>query len=421
MGMLCPDPRRRLLLLAGLPQTRRHERETLHIGDRDMTALVCHCTPLPPARNGIADYAYRVAARLATDYRSVVLCDDPFALAPAGVPVMDPKQAFRLPRAQTCFVHQLGNNPDHAFVLHAALANPGIVVLHDLKLLYLHELLGLSRDEMLSAMARSNPYVARARAVPFALEGRKRPLDHPLFDMLADVIGTAKAVVVHTAFAKHVLLRHFGDLLSRKVHVIPHFALEADPEPREQARARLSLDDDWFVVVTAGFATRVKRYDLLVAALEHVVALYKKVIWVQAGPTRPDEYDLEQLVARHPRVQRIARFTGYFSERDLDGYVAAADVLVNLRFPSLGESSGSLARALAAGTPCIVSDTAGYRELPDDVVIKVSPWGGAESLAAALLGLLERPVVRDAYRRNARDFAQKTLGLESSSRGSAKL
>lgn len=378
-----------------------------------MSSLICHCTPLPPARNGIADYAYRVAGRLAIDYDSVILCDDPFALAPAGVPVMDPKQAFRLPRARTCFVHQLGNNFDHGFVLHAALTNPGIVVLHDLKLLYLHESLGLAEGEMLSAMARSNPYVARARAVPFVLEGRKRPLDYSLFDMLADVVGTAKAVVVHTAFAKHVLLRHFGGSLSRKVYVIPHFAIEADPEPREQARARLSLDDDCFVVVTAGFATRAKRYDLIVPALERVATLQKKVIWVQAGNTRPDEYDLERLVAGHPSVQRIARFTGYLSERDLDGYVAAADVLVNLRFPSYGESSGALARALAAGTPCIVSDTAGYRELPDDVVIKVPPSGGAEPLAVALLGLLEQPAARDAYSRNARDFARKALDLET--------
>jgi glycosyltransferase involved in cell wall biosynthesis len=368
---------------------------------------------LPPAQNGIADYAYRVAAGLAAYYESVALCLDPFARTPSGIRVMDPEQASGLSQARTCFVHQLGNNWDHTFVLRTALANPGIVVLHDLKLLFLYESLGLTGDEMLLAMARSNPYAGRARALPFALEARKQRFDHLLFDMLADVVSTAKAIVVHTTFARNVLRRHFGPSASTKTHVIPHFAIEGNAESREMARTRLSLEADWFVVVTTGFATRTKRFDLLVEALDELTALHRRVIWVQAGSLRPNEYDLESLVDRYPRVRAITRFTGYLPERDLDGYVRAADVLVNLRFPSVGESSGSLARALAAGSCCIVSDTAGYRELPDSVVVKIPPYRGSEPLAAALLELLERPALRSQYSQNARDFAINELSLSA--------
>ena len=51
--------------------------------------------------------------------------------------------------------------------------------------------------------------------------------------------------------------------------------------------------------------------------------------------------------------------------------MAACDVLVNLRYPTMGETSGSVIRALSLGKPLIVSDVGWFSELPDDAVLKV--------------------------------------------------
>jgi glycosyltransferase involved in cell wall biosynthesis len=51
--------------------------------------------------------------------------------------------------------------------------------------------------------------------------------------------------------------------------------------------------------------------------------------------------------------------------------MAACDVLVNLRYPTMGETSGSVVRALSLGKPLIVSDVGWFSELPDDAVLKV--------------------------------------------------
>jgi glycosyltransferase involved in cell wall biosynthesis len=51
--------------------------------------------------------------------------------------------------------------------------------------------------------------------------------------------------------------------------------------------------------------------------------------------------------------------------------MAACDVLVNLRYPTMGETSGSVIRALALGQPLLVSDVGWFSELPDDAVLKV--------------------------------------------------
>ena len=51
--------------------------------------------------------------------------------------------------------------------------------------------------------------------------------------------------------------------------------------------------------------------------------------------------------------------------------MAACDVLVNLRYPTMGETSGSVIRALGLGKPLLVSDVGWFSELPDDVVLKI--------------------------------------------------
>ena len=86
--------------------------------------------------------------------------------------------------------------------------------------------------------------------------------------------------------------------------------------------------------------------------------------------------------------------------------MAACDVLVNLRYPTMGETSGSVIRALSLGKPLLVSDVGWFSELPDDVVLKVpvdelrgrharrrrssSPPSTATTLGAAARAYVER-------------------------------
>jgi hypothetical protein len=46
-------------------------------------------------------------------------------------------------------------------------------------------------------------------------------------------------------------------------------------------------------------------------------------------------------------------------------------VLVNLRYPTMGETSGSVIRALSLGKALVVSDVGWFAELPEHVVLQV--------------------------------------------------
>ena len=129
--------------------------------------------------------------------------------------------------------------------------------------------------------------------------------------------------------------------------------------------------------MTAGFASGAKRLDWVLAALEALPG--------RAG-SMPGWWSRSL-----PRIAARARITGHLDPAGFDDHIAAADALVNLRFPSAGESSGSLARGFAAGVCCLVSDTAAYAELPREAVIHLPLTGGAAALAEALAGLLANP------------------------------
>jgi glycosyltransferase involved in cell wall biosynthesis len=76
------------------------------------------------------------------------------------------------------------------------------------------------------------------------------------------------------------------------------------------------------------------------------------------------------------RLERLGLTDGvlrldYVPEERMWSLMAACDVLVNLRYPTMGETSGSVIRALSLGKPLLVSDVGWFSELPDGVALKI--------------------------------------------------
>ena len=93
--------------------------------------------------------------------------------------------------------------------------------------------------------------------------------------------------------------------------------------------------------------------------------------------------------------------------------MAACAVSVNLRAPTMGETSGSALRALSLGVPLVVSDVGWFSELPDDVAVKVAVDDlEVEQLAAALDTLVGDEAVRRAMSDAARDYVAREHDLE---------
>jgi hypothetical protein len=213
-------------------------------------------------------------------------------------------------------------------------------------------------------------------------------------------------VVVHSEFAKRRLATIYGRTRCEHVVVIPHLALPVTTLPGPDARSALAVPRDVPLIITAGFATIAKRFDWLVTALDQLVERGIEFFWVHAGKERPEEYALSELLTRAPAVRQRSLITGYLDEDMLNAYIGASDILVNLRFPSVGESSGTLSRAMAAGKSCIVSDTAAYSELPRDAVIHTPIVDPIPALVGSLQALLSDATLRARIGACARQLAE---------------
>jgi glycosyltransferase involved in cell wall biosynthesis len=131
-----------------------------------------------------------------------------------------------------------------------------------------------------------------------------------------------------------------------------------------------------------------------------------------AGEPAPELKDLVTAVATGEFRENVI-FTGYQSELDYFAAIAAADVVINLRNPSMGEGSLTLMHALAAGKPTIVSDANQYREFPDKVCWKlVHDQNENELLFEYLRTLLSEPRVRAAMSANAAEYVENVLAMD---------
>jgi glycosyltransferase involved in cell wall biosynthesis len=332
------------------------------------------CTPWPPQANGIADYAFELV-RHGTRPVSIVTQALQPALPPGPVRVFserEPDATRQLERGRNLF--HFGNNGDHVFLVPLFHRHGGVAVVHDATLHYLAECTNdVIPGFFEAALAEEQPRHAGDLLRLWRQPGLKRVMDHQELKLLS-WLKPARAIIVHSHFAARVVGARLPGIL---VHVVPHFAYPSAIGPdalaplRRAARERLGLGAERFVVSTLGFATANKQYDAIMRAILALPpALRDRAIFVIAGQVRPHEYDVERVIEQLGMSRRVM-LTGFLSEARMRDVLLSSDLICNLRYPSFGESSGSLARALGLGLGIVVTDTGSYAELPPGTCFRI--------------------------------------------------
>src|SRR6185437_2983797 len=128
------------------------------------------------------------------------------------------------------------------------------------------------------------------------------------------------------------------------------------------------------------------------------------------------EFPIEQMI-QSMGLSANVRVLGFVPIEEFVGYIAATDIILNLRFPTVGESSGTLLRSLGLGKAVLVSDIGSFSEFPDDVCLKVPVGAGEEDLIFEYLNLLvSRPEVAQALGARARNYVAEECNWDSVAR-----
>ena len=348
---------------------------------------VAYFSPLPPEETGIADYS----ALLLPALRERV-----------DVEVVR-RGARKPPRGTDVALYHVGNNPDaHAWIVEALRRRPGVVVLHDFVLHHLVAGMTLARgkrDVYLDLLEREKGlpgrllgYAVMEKRIPSLWETRSED-----FPLASYVLDHATALVVHS---QHVRDRARAAGFARPISVVPH---PAWPRPAlEPERVSEGVVVGCFGVVNAS-----KRIPELLRATAAVRRDHPEVTLLLVGPSSPG-FDLDRRLQRLGLDGEGLVREGWVDERRLWALMAGSDVLVNLRHPTMGETSGSVVRGLSLGKPVVVSDVGWFAELPGEVALKVPPGElEVETLTAALELLASRPELRESMGVAAADLARR--------------
>lgn len=369
-------------------------------------------TPLNPVRSGIADYNEELLPELGRHADIDLYIDG--ATTPANRAIRDrfPVRVFDAatfrPAAYDAILYHMGNNfSAHRYIYEALKLFPGIVVLHDYVLQgFYAEMLKANRDRAryLELLQRFYPGDG-ARLAQRMIDRLPPPIwESELamqFPLNEEVIGSAQALIVHSEFLKRSILQKH----SLPVAVIPHHGHILPPCDRARVRKELGFDEDDLVVLSTGFVTRNKRYEAIIPALSELAMANLKYVIVGQ-----DEANYLKALAQGKALAIIRR--GFVSHADLEKYLAAADICLNLRFPTMGENSGSLLRMMSAAKPVLVSDTGSYHDLPAAAVIKVScAVDEKEMIKRFVTALAGDPDFRRSLGREAARYATEECGL----------
>ena len=371
-------------------------------------------SPLPPQRSGIANYSYWLIKSLSQDV-DIHLFGDRGEIASelADHFIVHPLSAFpKLYPEYDDVIYHLGNHAGyHKHIYELAWNFPGTVVLHDYDLRgFMHEAFLRSDPglffQALTDGSGSNRQRLNALVSKFTLREQHNPMSHA-------IVNRSKQVIVHHRWVRD----QFED--NRHVHVIPHFAKlnqAVTDEDLAGFKQRIGIKDDHFVLVCIGFLNPNKLPQLQIKVVERLLAEGYPVQLIFAGEPAPELQAMTQEI-RPGRLSEHVIFTGYQTEKDYFAAVVAADVVINLRNPTMGEASGTLMHALAAGKPTIISDINQYREFPDKVCWKLAHDDNQEELLFEYVRtMLANVKVRAALARNASDYARNVLSLEAVSK-----
>ncbi|HSQ35359.1 MAG TPA: glycosyltransferase family 4 protein, partial [Candidatus Binatia bacterium] len=197
---------------------------------------------------------------------------------------------------------------------------------------------------------------------------------------------------------------------SLPIAVIPHHGHHLAPCDRRQVRQELGFALDDLVLLSTGFVTRNKRYETIIPALAELAIPNLKYVIVGQ-----DEANYLKVISRGKRLSVLRK--GFVSHGELEKYLVAADICLNLRFPTMGENSGSLLRMMSAARPVLVSDTGSYHDLPDGAVIKIScDVDEKEMIARFVRALADDPDFRVSLGREAARYATQECSLSACAR-----
>lgn len=377
-----------------------------------MIMKIAYFTPVSPQRTGIADYSEREVLPYLSRYANIdVFIDERIkpsneALV-SNFPIHSYTEYSKMRNEYDIALYHMGNSEYHEFIYKCLIDYPGITVLHDI---YLHGFLwccSLSRGDR-ERYLKEFEYCHGSEGLEIAKRAMESGV-YPEFEypLIKRIVDSSLGIVCHSNFGLTKALECDSTAIVSKINHplrIPEEIKIIDRIDVEDLKMKLGIDEAKLVITSFGFVSAHKRYPILFSAFKSFLKDYPNSILLLVGE---DLLGIDRLVS-DLGIGKSIKKTGYTPFNRIIEYLAVSDFCVNLRYPTAGETSGSVLRIMAAGKPVIVSNIGWFSEIPDSCCLKVEVDSYEEEILLEYMKLLASDAhLRRTLGTNAKDYVIK--------------
>ena len=354
---------------------------------------LAYISPLPPEKTGISKYSSELLSFLSEfyDIYCVSTSNSSMSLADKSVTYSliskeDFKKTFH---KYDRVLYHFGNSEFHLPYFELLENFPGVVVLHEVFL----DGLSALRNDHFQSLFDSHGASSNYALYSHELTQKNNFVRYPCS---LEQVDQSLGLIVHSRFAKELLIKWYGEEVSRKCLIVP---FPKASKIGDTAAERQESHDD-ILICSFGYLGLGKMNLFLFDAWSHSIFSRSKLVFV--GPSGDEDYaeELKKKVNESGKSDRVI-FTGWVSEEDYKYWLGIATVGVQLRMCSRGETSASIFDCFANGVPVIANSHGDIIDFPEDVVYKLKGEPSISELAEALELLTDNSALRSKMKANA--------------------
>lgn len=338
---------------------------------------LAYISPLPPEKSGISYYSAELLTYLSQYYDITLVVDQEKVEdnLQQHFDILDVRSFVKEGKKFERVLYHFGNSPFHKHMFALLEEVPGIIVLHDM---FLSDLVHwISSFNYKPGYLHEQVYNEWGIKGLLMLEKEKIEEIKKNYPLNYTVINNSIGVIVHSKHALDLIHKFYYHVDKERIAVIPHL--------RATGKTKKVEKKDIFYVCSFGYITPLKLSHRIIEAFgKSKLSKIDNVKLFLIGEASPDYLDeIDKLIKKLGLTNKV-EITGFVDDSTYIKYLELADIAVQLRTMSRGESSGTVLDCLAAGIPTIINNHGSFSEIPDDIVIKLRDNFDEYELASAL-------------------------------------
>ncbi|MBH8566849.1 glycosyltransferase [Nostoc sp. CENA67] len=365
-------------------------------------------SPIPPAKTDIAEYTMRVIPAL-SHYAEVLLWTDQSTWNSEVEKYAKVCQYnfVNVPWAEIneadLNIYHIGNNTNfHYETWQISQQCPGLVILHDFKLQ--HFFTGIYKEKQNNQQAYIS-YISHMKRY-YGVEGEQAGVrfwngaltteymaEHYPLTFLA--LENAVGVVTHTKEVFHTLKQKNRWLVGYAP--LPYVS-------KWQAKTSNKVVNAPYRLIIFGYIGPNRCLEPFLKALSNFPERdhFRLDIYGEVWDKNYICYQIQKL-----GLSDLVKLHGFVKESELDSALANAHLAVNLRYPTMGEASGSQLRIWSHALPSLVTQVGWYAEQPENTVAFVRPEHEIEDIQQHFRNFIANPELFAAKGKKGQQLLQE--------------